>query len=194
MIGRALRPPPERRNGTGPQQSPADVTRPLRLLRRVTGLPTCPSAVSAPPVSSPRRRLAVTLAWTGALTGVVGAVAALVSDGTEPVFLTDSISYVPSEAWGLHGLVVGATMALLAFALWGGGQLAGWLIRRGLLFTVVGVFLAGMGALMVALALGLAPLDDGQRVMFGGVLGPVFVGMGGWMLAADLRARRRSRG
>lgn len=144
-------------------------------------------------MSPDRNRLFATLAWTGALTGVVGAVAALVSDGTEPVFLTDSISYVPSEAWWLHGLVVGATMALLAFALWAGGQLAAWLIRWGLLFTVVGVFLAGMGALMVALALGVAPLDDGQRVMFGWVLGPVFVSMGGWMLLADLRARRRSR-
>jgi hypothetical protein len=143
-------------------------------------------------VSSAPNRLFATLAWTGGLTGVVGAVAALVSDGTEPVFLTDAISYVPSETWWIHGLVVGATMALLAFALWGGGQLAGWLIRRGHLFPVVGVFLAGMGALMIGLALGVASLDDGQRIMFGWVMGPLFGLLGGWMLLADLHTRRRS--
>ena len=140
-----------------------------------------------------RHRLYAAVATVAVLGGLVGAVAALISDSPERIFLTDTVSYVPAEAWWLHGLVFGATLGLLVLAMWSAQRFAGVLFVRGLLFPIVGVFITAMGALMIGLALTLGPdsLDDGQRTMFGWIAGPIFLALGALMLWAALAPRRK---
>ena len=140
-----------------------------------------------------RDRPLVFLAIVAAGGAVVGALGALFSENREPVFLTDTISYVPTEAWWLHGIVVGVTLAILSFAVIASLWMMGWLFRHGLAFLVVGLMMAGMGALMIWLALTPGTIDDDLRMLFGWGLGPVSGFFGAWALMAHVRSRKRTR-
>ncbi|MGB3542984.1 hypothetical protein [Rubrivirga sp.] len=121
----------------------------------------------------------------------IGFMLAAFDGSTEPYFMTDTISYVPAEAWWAHGLMMGTSFALMGgaflFSLW----LIGDLVRRKLLFLLAGLLMGSMGALMIWLAVtGPGNIEDGLRIAFGFVLGPIFVFFGIWALYRGFQARR----
>ena len=147
--------------------------------------------------SSGKRGLAgltsAAISWgiTGAGGFVIGAALALIAKPTEPMFITSTWSYIPAEQWWLHGLLLGLTLALVMFALQLGVVLTVLLLRYRLLIGGVGLALALAGCGMVALALGAAGLDDGQRLLFGAAMGPGLGAFGLLMFVTDLRNRLR---
>lgn len=91
--------------------------------------------------------------------------------------------------WWQVGLQFGGmTTAIVAAAILGVG-ISLVMIRFGMLFLLV-----GLGMVVTALAMGVIAwrvesLDQGQRIMFAFVLGPMFGFLGIAMLFADLKAR-----
>ena len=123
-----------------------------------------------------------------ALGALLGGAIALIGQPREPVFITDSWSYVPADAWWLHAVMVGLTLAIVALAfLW-----AMWISRRafeaGLLLLLGAAIIGLLGAGMLAVALLVDTIDSGQQIMFL-VMGGSFVGLAAWMVIATYRGR-----
>lgn len=119
---------------------------------------------------------------------VIGLLYALLARPRDEVFLTGSWGYVPADSWLLHAAVVGVTFGLVMI----GGLLGWWavaaLVRRRLLFVVVGVGLVA-GALVF---FGRAALGDetiGGRIAWV-VMGLFVGGLGVPMTIAGWRAAR----
>jgi len=120
---------------------------------------------------------------------VIGALAGAFSDTTE-MFITDSISYNPSEQWWLNGLLWGVQLVIVAAAAWGAAQFCGVLLRHGLLFIVVGGMIVAMGLFTLWIGFTLDTLDNGQRILFRWMLGPFALLLGGPMLWAGIQGRK----
>lgn len=91
--------------------------------------------------------------------------------------------------WWQVGLQFGGmTTAIVAAAILG-VAISIALIRFGLLFSVAGVGMVGIAVAMGVIAWQVESLDQGQRIMFAFVLGPMFAFFGIAMLVVDVRAR-----
>ena len=123
----------------------------------------------------------------------IGALGGMFSDTTE-MFITDTLSYNPSEQWWLNGLLWGVQLVIVAAAAWGAGWLCVVLLRHGLLFLVVGGMIVAGGLFMLWVGFTLDSLDGGQRILFRWILGPFALLIGGPMLWAGFRGRSARRG
>lgn len=142
-------------------------------------------------MSTPARRQwgkALAVVFVGGF--AIGALAGIVSDTTE-MFITDRISYNPSEQWWLNGLLFGVQLVIVAAAAWGAARFCGVLLRHGLLFLVAGGMIVAGGLFMLWIGFTLDTLDNGQRILFRWMLGPFALLLGGPMLWAGLRGRSR---
>jgi hypothetical protein len=120
---------------------------------------------------------------------VLGWLWALVARPRDDVFITNSWSYVPAEQWWLHGLLVGTSLALVALAILVGLLIAAFLMRRTVLFTVVGAFLVAMAGTFVVL--GWFGEESGADRALWFVLALLVGGIGAPMIITEYRFRRR---
>ena len=119
----------------------------------------------------------------------IGAVHALAVRPDDEIFVTDSWSYVPADQWWLHGLVFGATIALVYGAVLLGYRIVALLLGAGVLFTVGGLLLVVAGAFFLGQAW---RAEDGLGgTIAWSVMGIVVGGLGVPMIWAEQRARRR---
>lgn len=122
---------------------------------------------------------------------MLGVVYALVARPRDEVFVTDGWSYVPADEWWLHGLLLGALFSLVYVALVVGLVIATWLIRRRVLFTVVGSFLMAMATFFVVRAVATDESTGGRVTWL--VLGLLVAAIGLPMIVTEHRWKRRTR-